>query len=119
MISHDHLMRFARDEDDYPVMLYRAPIGQIVDWKTTFPSEVLYIPESLFHRIAADFIQRLGQNYYEQTQLNTAHIALLSDLEPQPQAFPSGHTETLTAVQKLLRQAKETQHSHRLIFEGP
>ena len=119
MISHDHLMRFARDEDDYPVMLYLAPIGQIVDWKTTFPSEVLYIPESLFHHLAADFIQRLGQNYYEQTQLSAAHIALLNALQPQPEHSPSGHAEALTAVQKLLQQAKENQHSHRLVFEGP
>ncbi len=42
MIEHEQLMKLAKDEDDYPVMLYLAEIGSVINWKDSHPKEIIF-----------------------------------------------------------------------------
>ena len=69
MVEHEQLLKFAKDEDDYPVMLYMAKVGMKIDWKENSPDEVLYIPEEVFQSVARSFINKIGlDGYYNKTE---------------------------------------------------
>ncbi|MGF1689577.1 hypothetical protein L4C36_23495 [Photobacterium japonica] len=60
MVEYEQLLKYAKDEDDYPVSLYLAKIGMTVNWKGNVPDEILYIPESIFQSVARGFIEKIG-----------------------------------------------------------
>jgi len=64
MIEHEQLLEFAKDEDDYPIMLHLAEVGKVIDWKQSSPSEVLYVPEEIFQSVALRFIDKIGLDGY-------------------------------------------------------
>lgn len=119
MIEHDQLIEFAKDEDDYPVMLYLAQIGKVIDWKESFPDEVLYVPENIFQAVAREFIDDIGlDGYYNKTILNQRHTHMLCQ-EREQEDLSNEYLVTLETLRKFIGAGQARSKSHYIAFEGP
>lgn len=119
MIEHEQLLEFAKGDDDYPVMLYMAKIGIIIDWKESSPDEVLYIPEELFESVGRSFIEKIGsEGYYGKTILDDELIEILCG-EREPRDFSNQYITALKEIRNFVESGLRNKNSHYLAFEGP
>jgi hypothetical protein len=119
MIEHEQLLEFAKDEDDYPVMLYVAEIGKVIDWKQNSPSEVLYVPEEIFQAVARSFIDNIGlDGYYNKIILDKSHIEYLCG-DREPSDYSERYKVTLEVIREFVNAGLLKTSSHYLAFEGP
>lgn len=119
MIEHKQLLEFAKDEDDYPVMLYLAEIGKVIDWKQSSPVEVLYVPEEIFQSVARRFTEIIGlEGYYNKVILDGTHIELLCG-EREPSEYTEKYKVTLAVIRDFINLGLQKTSSHYLAFEGP
>jgi len=119
MIEHKQLLKFAKGSDDYPVMLYMAEIGVVIDWKERSPDEVLYIPEGLFESVGREFIEKIGtERYYGKTVLDDEHIEILCG-EREPRNYTDRYISVLEEIRNFIDSGLSKNKSHYLAFEGP
>ena len=119
MVEHKQLLKFAKDEDDYPVMLYLTKIGLAVDWKENSPDEVIYIPEEVFQSVARSFIDKIGTDgYYNKTILDNSHVELLCG-NRETNKYSEQYQVTLAAIRQFIESGLKKSNSHYLAFEGP
>lgn len=119
MIEHEQLLKFAKDEDDYPVMFYVAEVGTVIDWKEASPDEVLYIPEELFESVGRSFIEKIGsEGYYGKTFLDDELIEILCG-EREPSEYSERYESALYEIRKFVESGLRKKKSHYLAFEGP
>lgn len=119
MIQHEQLLEFAKDEDDYPVMLYLSEIGKVIDWKQSSPSEVLYIPEEIFQAVARRFVEKIGlDGYYNKTILDSTLIEYLCG-DREPSNYSEKYKITLEVIREFINSGLLKSSSHYLAFEGP
>jgi hypothetical protein len=77
MITIHKLMRYRKDELDYPVSLYTNGIGEIVDYEHDRPPlELLNIPKSIVQCLCPNFLLLVVQDNTEEIVLSEDNIAL-------------------------------------------
>ncbi|CAH0535332.1 hypothetical protein VST7929_02931 [Vibrio stylophorae] len=119
MIEHELLLQYAKDEDDYPVMLYLAKRGVSINWKDSIPDEVLYIPEELFQVVARGFVEKVGlEGYYGKTILTSTEIDLLC-CEREVGEFPENFIVIFAIIKHFIDEGCKKVDTHYLAFEGP
>jgi len=119
MIEREGLIQYAKDEDDYPVMIYLVKKGVVVDWRGNLPDEVLYIPEDLFESVGRMFIEKVGvDGYYGKTVLNNELIDALCH-EREARNFSSRFENALMEIREFVKLGKQKENTHHLVFEGP
>lgn len=119
MIEHKQLLKFAKDDDDYPVMFYLAKVGTAIDWKETSPDEILYIPEDLFGSVGRAFIDKIGsEGYYGKTLLDGELVEVLCG-EREPREYSERYMSALLEIRQFVESGLKKVKSHYLAFEGP
>ena len=119
MIEHEQLLNFAQDEDDYPVMLYLAKVGTVINWKDNSPDEILYIPEGIFQSVAREFIRKIGPDkYYDKTILGDEFLGNLCG-ERENSNLSERDCTTLSEIRKFVEHGLSNSGSHYIAFEGP
>jgi hypothetical protein len=119
MIEHEQLLKFTTDEDDFPVVLYLAKVGVVIDWKDNSPDEALYIPEEIFQSVASQFVHQIGsEKYYDKTILNNELLGLLCG-ERESGNYSNRYIATLSEIRQFVSHGLNKKNSHYLAFEGP
>lgn len=119
MIEHEQLLEFVEDEDDYPVMLYLAKIGEVIDWKEKSPDEVLYVPEKMFQSVAGEFIEQIGLGgFYGKTILDDRLIEILLHCG-EKENCSNAQKVILEVIRNFVNFCVQKSNSHYLAFEGP
>ena len=119
MIEHEQLLKFSEDKNDYPVILYWAKIGTLIDWKENSPEEVLYIPEKIFQSIGRAFIKKIGSvGYYDKTILNEELVALLCG-QRESSEYSEKYILTFTEIRRFVKLDFSKNPIYYLAFEGP
>ena len=118
MVENEELMAFAESEDDVHVAFCICKNGAYIDWKDVLPDEVLYVPETIFEKIAPEFMRQLGRDYYgtngisgELETILNAEMAVISESRALQQSK--------VVINQFMRKAKSVNASHYLVFEGP
>jgi len=118
MIEHEQLMKYATDEDDYPVWFCLCQNDVQIDWKENNPDEILSVPEKLFNNLGKLFIDEIGLKYYDTVIISNDLEALLLK-----SFIVADNTErNLVAareITKFIEKAKSFKETHYLTFEGP
>ena len=119
MIEHEQLLEFAKGDDDYPIILYLAEIGKVIDWTQSSPSDVLYVPEEIFQAVARRFIDKIGlDGYYRKIILDSSHIEYLCG-DREPSDYSEKYKVTLEVIREFINTGLLKSSSHYLAFEGP
>ncbi|CCN81115.1 hypothetical protein VIBNISFn27_100001 [Vibrio nigripulchritudo SFn27] len=119
MVEYKQLLKYAKDEDDFPVSLYLAKTGVTINWKGNVPDVILYIPESIFQSVACSFIEKIGpEDYYSTTILDSSHVELLCNCT-ETSHFSEEYKVTLAAIKHFIESGLNKLSSHYLAFEGP